>query len=118
MPTAAGGKPSPSRPPIPAETFSVLEIENERVIRGILEKAAQAHASGSNLQKVGDFYASGMDTALINRTGVKPLEPEFGRIAVVKTLPQLEREVAHLQMIGVDAVLASVICRTTRIPHR
>ncbi len=96
--------------PIPAAysswgTFYILEIDNERTIRAILQKAAQAHARpGSTLQKVGDFYASGMDTALINREGVKPLGPEFARIAAVKTLPELEREVAHLQMIGVDAM--------------
>lgn len=65
--------------PIPAAysswgTFYILEILNERTIPSFLEKAAQAHAKPrKHLQKVGDFYASGMDTTLINREGVKPL---------------------------------------------
>ncbi len=96
--------------PIPAAypswgTFNILQIENERAIRGILERSAHDHAKpGSTRQKVGDFYASGMDVSLIDREGAKPLQSEFSRIAAVKTLPELQREVAHLQMIGVDAM--------------
>jgi putative endopeptidase len=53
---------------------------------------------------VGDFYASGMDTGLIDRVGLGPLSPELDAINGISSLPQLQREVAHLQMIGVDAM--------------
>jgi putative endopeptidase len=96
--------------PIPAAyatwgTFNVLNIHNEKIIRQLIVDAAKGHAApGSAAQKVGDFYASGMDEKLIERVGVSPLSPELDGIAAIRTLPQLQREVAHLQMIGVDAM--------------
>ena len=98
------------RHPIPGAysswgTFNILQVRNERIIRQLIERAAGAHAPvGSTEQKVGDFYASGMDTALIDRLGLSPLSPELDGIAGVRNRADLEREVAHLQMIGVDAM--------------
>ena len=96
--------------PIPAAysswgTFNILQINNEKVIRRLIEHAASAHAApGSTEQKVGDFYASGMDEKLIDRVGAGPLSPEFDDIVAVSTVKELEQAVAHLQMIGVDAM--------------
>jgi putative endopeptidase len=86
-------------------TFNILQIRNQKIIRGLIEQAAGEHAApGSAAQKVGDFYASGMDETLIDRVGVGPLSPEFDGINGISSLPGLQREVAHLQMIGVDAM--------------
>ena len=96
--------------PIPAAysswgTFNLLQIRNEKIIHQLIENAANAHAPlGSAEQKVGDFYASGMDTALIDRVGLGPLSPELDGIGGIRSLADLQREVAHLQMIGVDAM--------------
>jgi putative endopeptidase len=96
--------------PIPAAystwgTFNILQVRNERIIRQLIEDAAKSHAPlGSAEQKVGDFYASGMDEKLIERVGVSPLSPEFDGIAGIRNLFDLQREVAQLQMIGVDAM--------------
>jgi putative endopeptidase len=96
--------------PIPAAystwgMFNILQVDNETIIRELIKDAANAHgAPGSAEQKVGDFYASGMDTRLIDRLGVSPLSPEFDAINGITNLSQLQQEVAHLQMIGVDAM--------------
>jgi putative endopeptidase len=96
--------------PIPAAysswgTFNILQVSNEKIIRQLIEDAAKAHAPlGSAEQKVGDFYASGMDETLIDRVGLSPLSPELDGIAGIHSLADLQREVAHLQMIGVDAM--------------
>jgi putative endopeptidase len=96
--------------PIPAAysswgTFNILQVRNEKIIRQLIENAAKAHApAGSAAQKVGDFYASGMDEKLIERVGISPLSPELDGIAGIHSLGDLQREVAHLQMIGVDAM--------------
>jgi putative endopeptidase len=96
--------------PIPAAysswgTFNILQIRNEKVIRQLIETAAKEHAApGSTTQKVGDFYASGMDQKLIDRVGLSPLSPELDGIASIRNLADLQQEVAHLQMIGVDAM--------------
>jgi len=96
--------------PVPAAystwgTFNILQLRNQKVLRELIQNAAKSHgAPGSVEQKVGDFYASGMDETLIEKVGLNPLSPELDAIAGIRTLPDLEREVAHLQLIGVDAM--------------
>ena len=93
--------------PIPADrsawtVFGKLDAANEDHLHQILEESAKnkSAAPGSNRQKIGDFYASCMDEALIEATGAKPLDPEFARIAAIKDIPSLQAEIAHLQLIG------------------
>ena len=71
---------------IPAEESSwgignlVIE-ENYRRLREISEKAAKENAAkGSTSQKIGDFWATAMDSAKIEQTGLKPLQPWFDKI--------------------------------------
>jgi putative endopeptidase len=97
--------------PIPAAyprwgTFDQLRDSNEEVLHQILEKAAtdKSAAPGSNLQKIGDFYASCMNEAAIETAGAKPLNAEFERIADLKNTAELQTEVARLQRAGVPAL--------------
>src|SRR6202043_255274 len=78
--------------PVPAAypswgRFNELAERNREQLHGILEvSAANAKApSGSNEQKIGDFYASCMDEKQTNAAGAKPLDSEFGRIAAVSS---------------------------------
>ena len=86
--------------------FSIVYQQNQEVIHQLLEAAAQNTQAqpGSDEQKIGDFYASGMDEAAINKAGLTPLQPELDRIAAIQNQKQLQAEIAHLQMIGVNAV--------------
>src|SRR5947208_992808 len=85
--------------PIPPEysswgTFTELADKNQRNLRQILDDAVNAKARpGSNEQKIGDFYASCMDTPAIEAAGTKPLEAEIARIAEIKNVADLEEEV-------------------------
>jgi putative endopeptidase len=96
--------------PIPAAfpswgSFNVLAEHNRDVLHEILEDAAKntGAAPGSNEQKVGDFYATCMDTSTIDAEGSKPLAPEFDRIAAIKDRAGLQEEFVHLQSIGINA---------------
>jgi putative endopeptidase len=97
--------------PMPADhsswgVFDKLEQRNQAVLREILEDAAKdkAAAAGSNWQKIGDFYASCMDEGQIENAGLKPLQPDFQRIAEIKDRAGLLAEIARLQRQGVNAV--------------
>src|SRR6185312_2321744 len=96
--------------PIPAAysrwgTFNVLNNKNQETVHDILEKQAKGkHKSGSIEQKVGDFYATGMDEAGIEKTGITPLQPVFDAINAAHDQASLQKEVADLQMIGVNAM--------------
>src|SRR5262249_20355238 len=96
--------------PIPPEyatfgSFTRLADRNQQNLRTILEDAAKAKAApGSNEQKIGDFYASCMDTAAIEVAGPRPIEPELSRILNVKSIADLQAEAARLQAIGAGAL--------------
>ena len=81
--------------PIPARsaswgTFSVLNDANQERERTILEAAAADTNAvrGSNQRKMGDLYASCMDTATIDARGISPLQPDFDRIAAIRSLQE------------------------------
>ena len=85
--------------------FTELYELNRLHLRQILEGAAEAHpdSRSPNEQKIGDEYASCMNTAAINKLGLKPLQPELDRIAALKSTGNLPAELAHLHRIGVNA---------------
>jgi putative endopeptidase len=97
--------------PVPAAypswgRFNELAERNREQLHGILEGAAanSKAPSGSNDQKIGDFYASCMDETQTNAAGAKPLDPEFGRIGALASVADLQAEVARLQGTGVGAL--------------
>src|SRR5258708_9747443 len=97
--------------PIPAAypswgRFNELAERNREQLHGILDStAANSKAPpGSNEQKIGDFYASCMDETQVTAAAAKPLDPEFGRIAAVSSVADLQAEVARLQSVGVRAL--------------
>jgi putative endopeptidase len=99
--------------PIPPDrsewgAYVALDLQNQRFIHDMVEKASHDTKAvpGSAEQKVGDFYASGMDEKTIDSAGIKPLQPELDRIANISSVAQLQDEFAHLQMIGVAAPMA------------
>ena len=80
--------------PIPADksaygTFTMLDdLSNERV-KAIIEGLAARPQAGGIGAKVGDYYASFMDTAAIDRTGMRALWPYLAQIDAVKTRKDL-----------------------------
>ena len=106
----ACGKFSPLHP-IPPDrssfgSMSMLADENEKILHAILDQAAAGGANRTpNEQKIGDYYASCMDTAAINREGVKPLQPELDRIAALKDKAELTDLLAHQQLMNVNSLL-------------
>ena len=91
--------------PIPAAesrwgSFNELADHNNATLRGILNEAARNSAKapkGSNAQKVGDFYASAMDSAAIDAAGLRYLQPHLNRIAAIKDLGEMQRFLADPQ---------------------
>jgi putative endopeptidase len=57
-------------------SYSFMNFPQRIRLQGILDSVSIAkNAVGSIEQKVGDFYASGMDTVTINKRGYEPVKP-------------------------------------------
>src|SRR5258707_8131922 len=64
--------------------FVQLREANDVALHGILDRAAAGGAHGAaDQRKVGDYYASFMDTTAIERAGLTPLAPELHAIDAV-----------------------------------
>lgn len=62
-------------------SYSFLNYPQRIRLQGILDSvSATPQPKGSLEQKVGDFYASGMDTTAINKRGYDPIRPLLARI--------------------------------------
>ena len=92
----------------PSETrwgsFNELVENNYKALHSILDSAAMMHDAtpGSANQKVGDFYRTGMDSALIDKIGISPLNEILARISNIKDAKGLIDEITleHTQGIG------------------
>src|SRR6218665_530258 len=97
--------------PIPSSESSngifrtIQDTINESIKRICETSAADTKsAKGSNKQKIGDFYFSGMDSATIEKTGIAPLKEEFARIDAIKNTDDLLNTVAHLYTMEVGSM--------------
>jgi endothelin-converting enzyme/putative endopeptidase len=85
-------------------SFSVIQEDNLKALRAILERDAAGDTKGDAYgRELGDFYASCMDEAGIEKRGTKDLGPELRRIDGVRDRKTLSKEIAHLHSIGVGA---------------
>jgi predicted metalloendopeptidase len=84
--------------------FIELIDESEENLRVIIEEAANApdKKEGSEVQKVGDFYLSFMDTALIEEQGLFPIKEELARINNVNSRDDLIKLTAYYLKIEVS----------------
>jgi putative endopeptidase len=84
--------------------FTELQELNRLHLRQILEQSeVQSSARTPNEQKIGDEFASCMDTAAIDNAGIAPLQPELDRIAALKSNAELPALLGHLHTLGVNA---------------
>ncbi len=89
-------------------------------IKDICEKAAKntTAVKGSNEQKIGDFYASGMDTLSIEKSGLKPLALEFAKIQAIQDVPTLMNTMAYLHTIGANPAFSFYVSQDDKISSK
>lgn len=96
--------------PLPEEysrygSFDKLQEDNDKRLHELLEELAKGTGEqGAVAKKIGDFYASGMDTSLIEKEGIKPLQPYFERINGLKTPADVQNMIAEFHKMGVNTL--------------
>lgn len=99
--------------PVPDEydKWGVLNIINDRnltKLKSIMERAAAKDRAEekSGQRKIGDFFASGMDTEKVESEGLEPLKDELSRIDAMDDLESLRKEAARLHLRGVGVLFS------------
>lgn len=95
---------------IPAEypswgSFTIVYENNQKVLKNVVENAAKKPGpKGSDSQMVGDYYASCMDEAAIEKAGTAPLKPYFAEIEAIKTNADVQKTIAVFHNRGFGGV--------------
>ncbi|MBX7108873.1 MAG: M13 family metallopeptidase [Chitinophagales bacterium] len=101
--------------PVPASEkswgiWSKVNEENYGRMKSINEEAAAMKAAdGTNWQKIGDFWRTGMDTAAIEQQGLQPLSAQLAAISALTDMNAVLDEIGQLQSIGVAALFDGYI---------
>lgn len=86
-------------------SFNELREFNQKALKTICEDlvaSSEKNGKGTIKQKVADFYASGMDEAAIEKSGLTPVKPLLDRISNIKNYVGLLDEIANLYLDGAD----------------
>ncbi|RWY57104.1 M13 family metallopeptidase [Mucilaginibacter gilvus] len=87
-------------------SYSFLNIPQKQLLQTILDSVSKTkNTMGSIDQKVGDFYASGMDTITINKRGYQPVAPILARINAINSVPSLMKFVADEAKTGNSSII-------------
>lgn len=98
-------------------SFHEVAERNNAILRTLLTNAAGTTnaAAGSNTQKVGDYYFSGMDSTGIEKAGLSPIKPQFDKLAAVKDMKGLLPVLAQHQMLGFNPMFSVYVGQDDKI---
>ena len=87
-------------------SYSFMNYPQRIRLQKILDSVSTGtNPPGSIEQKVGDFYASGMDTSAINKRGYEPIKPLLARIDAVTDVASLLKLVTEEQKAGNGSII-------------
>ncbi len=89
-------------------SFNILHQENTNKLLGLLKEVSETSATqpkGSLRQRVGDLYASGMDSLTIEKLGYTPIQPDLQRIDGITDLNGVIAEMVYERTHGIASPL-------------
>ena len=88
-------------------SYSFLNIPQKQLLQHILDSVSKLqNTPGSIEQKVGDFYASGMDTNTVNQRGYEPVKSVLASIDAIGDVPSLVKFAATELKSGDQSIIA------------
>lgn len=85
-------------------SFHLIAEQAEKDVRTIIEESPDAEP-GTETRKIGDLYASFMDTATIDELGASPLAANLASVDAIDSIPALLRTVGTLERDGVGGLI-------------
>jgi len=86
--------------PIAMRSFVDIELRNEAYLHDVLEKAAKDPGTDPIAKQVGEFYASCMDEAAVEKVGLKAIAPYLKQIATIKDTKSLSAVITAWRQNG------------------
>ena len=111
--------------PVPASevrwgSFDIANDTNITRVHKLLDAtAAQKNKAANSIeQKVGDYYAMGLDSDKLNKDGLAPLQDELAKINAVKDSKSLWEESARLMQVGSNVMFRFTVGQDDKISSK
>ncbi len=110
--------------PIPASEstngiFLMVQDSINNILRTICEDCSKNPGDkGSIRQKIGDFYASAMDTVSIEKAGIHPLDELMSQIDKISNKNDLMQECAYLQTLECNPMFTFYVTKDDKISSK
>jgi putative endopeptidase len=87
-------------------SYSFMNYPQRIRLQAILDSVSSSNnPAGSIEQKVADFYASGLDTAAINKRGYEPIKPILASVDAITDVPSMMKFVAEAQKTSNGSII-------------
>ncbi len=103
--------------PIPASEQSngifqlVQDTVNAQVLNICKSAAAKEEQKGSNKQKIGDFFYSGMDSISLNKKGIDDLKNDLAKIDHIKDLGGIIAEASYIHTVAASPLMGFYVAQ-------
>jgi putative endopeptidase len=110
--------------PIPASESNwgignLVEEDIKQKLKELNENSARlGGANGSDAQKIGDFFKSGMDSVQIEKEGMSPILPYLQKIESVRNLSELWSTAAEFRTLGMGSFFGLYIAQDDKISDK
>ena len=111
--------------PIPASEqgnglWTLIQDTINAQIRTICQTSAKLtnEPKGSNKQKIGDFFSSGMDSLSLNKNSISGIQQDLAMIDAVKDLKGLVKATAHIHKISASPMFGFWIGQDDKISNK
>lgn len=96
--------------PVPASktrwgSFDILAEESSQALKELLEDASKKPGSNTLMKRVGDFYASGMDSLAIEKVGYQPIKKYLAGIDKLTTKEDVIKQINFLRASSITSPL-------------
>ena len=89
-------------------SFDKLIEESSQALKGLLEDAAANPGKNDLMKRVGDFYASAMDSAAIEKLGYQPIKPYLDDIEKISSKDQVQEKINYLRSKSITGALYNI----------
>ncbi len=96
----------------------IQDTINSQILKICKSSAQTQSEEGSNKQKIGDFYFSGMDSITLNKNGIGAIQKYLDRIDQIKDLNQLATSAAFIHKSAASPLFAFGVWQDSKISSK
>jgi putative endopeptidase len=96
----------------------IQDTINSQILKICQTSSQTVSESGSNKQKIGDFYFSGMDSTNLNKAGISAIKLYLDQIDAIKDIDQLAKSAAFIHRVSSSPLFGFGVWQDSKISSK